>query len=110
MATGVVEAIYNYNIYFFFDEKTQEKAKNTGKMQGILSCSERGNPEPTFSQEKVMCLGLCLEHPRNVINVRNTCQIISVSCNENEKQGHNFFLLHPTLNEFNATETSYCCH
>ena len=41
MATGVVDAIYklNYNILFFVDEKHREKAKNTGKTQGILSCS-----------------------------------------------------------------------
>ena len=37
MATGVVEAIYKLIFFFLLMKKHREKAKNTGKTQGILS-------------------------------------------------------------------------
>ena len=38
MATGVVEAVYKLQYYIFLSiKKHREKAKNTGKTQGILS-------------------------------------------------------------------------
>ena len=55
MATGVVEAIYKpYNIFFFLSmKKHREKVQNTGKTQGILSWSERGNPAFFYSKLKI---------------------------------------------------------
>ena len=45
MATGMVEAIYKLQYFIFLPMiKHREKAKNPWKTQGILSCSERGNP------------------------------------------------------------------
>ena len=45
MATGMVDAIYKLIFYFLSMKKHREKANNTGKTLGILSCSERGNPD-----------------------------------------------------------------
>ena len=49
MAIGVVEAIYKLKYFIFLlMKKHREKAKNTGKTQGILSCSEHGNPDKVY--------------------------------------------------------------
>ena len=44
MAIGMVEAIYKLQYFIFLSMKKHGgDAKNTGKRQGILSCSERSN-------------------------------------------------------------------
>ena len=56
MTTGVGEAIYKLWYFIFLSmKKHREKAKNTGKRQGILSWSERGNPDYVEYWHRVPC-------------------------------------------------------